>query len=43
MPTVFTSNISRKDIEKNLGDRIASRLQMTTEIIFPKKDYRKGL
>lgn len=43
MPTVFTSNIAIKDIAKNLGDRIASRLQMATEIIFPKKDYRKGI
>ena len=43
LPTVFTSNILRKDIDKNLGDRIASRLQMAAEIIFPKKDYRKGI
>lgn len=42
LPTVFTSNILRKDIGKNLGDRIASRLQMATEIIFPHKDFRKG-
>lgn len=43
LPTVFTSNTLRKDIANTLGERIASRLQMATEIIFPNKDYRKGM
>lgn len=41
LPTIFTSNSSRERIKENLGDRIASRLQMAIEIIFPEKDYRK--
>lgn len=43
LPTVFTSNYSRENIGKNVGDRIGSRLQMTTETIFPNKDYRKEM
>lgn len=41
MPTVYTSNLAIHEIAKTLGDRIASRLQSASEIIFPKKDYRK--
>jgi DNA replication protein DnaC len=41
LPTVFSSNILRKDIAKNLGERIASRLHLADEMIFPDKDYRK--
>lgn len=41
--TVFSSNIPLERIKETLGDRIASRLEMTTEINFPKKDLRKSL
>jgi len=41
LPTIFTSNYSLDKIAQTVGDRIASRLQMTTEIIFGNKDYRK--
>lgn len=40
-PIIFSSNICIDDINKTLGDRIASRLQLSTQIIFPKKDLRK--
>lgn len=43
MPTVFTSNVPVDGISNTLGDRIASRLQMATQIKFPKKDLRKTL
>lgn len=39
--TIFTSNIPIEEIEKNLGERIASRLFLVTEIKFPKIDLRK--
>lgn len=41
LPTVFTSNLSVEQIGNTLGDRIASRLAMTTEVSFPKMDLRK--
>jgi DNA replication protein DnaC len=41
--TVFTSNISKTKIEKNLGDRIASRLELCNEIKFPDRDLRKEI
>ena len=43
LPTIFTSNFSIEKIGNNLGDRIASRLEMAIEIKFPKKDLRKEL
>jgi len=41
--TIFTSNIPRVNIDKNLGDRIASRLEMCQEIRFPERDLRKEI
>ena len=43
MPTIFTSNIPLDKINSNLGDRIASRLEMCEEIKFPKRDLRKEM
>lgn len=42
LPTVITSNVSCCDIHKTLGDRIASRLEIATEIKFPNRDLRKN-
>ncbi len=42
MPTVFTSNIPMESLEDKLGERIASRIFLATEIKFPKRDLRKG-
>lgn len=42
MPTVFTSNIPMDNLEDKLGERIASRIFLATEIKFPKRDLRKG-
>lgn len=42
LPTVFTTNISLEKIKNNLGDRIASRLEMALEIKFPNRDLRKN-
>lgn len=41
--TVFSSNISLDKIAENLGDRIASRLEMAIEVKFPKRDLRKEI
>lgn len=41
--TVITSNIERGNIAQNVGDRIASRLEMATQIVFPDKDLRKTI
>lgn len=45
LSTVFTSNLSMDDLhnpaKSNLGDRIASRLEMTYEFKFPDEDIRK--
>lgn len=42
-PTIFTSNFKVHELEKNFGDRLASRLAEAEQIVFPKKDYRKGM
>ncbi len=45
MSTVFTSNLSISDFynpnKTNLGDRIASRLGLCYDIVFPSEDLRK--
>lgn len=43
LPTVITSNVPLELIGNNLGERIASRLSVMTEVKFPKKDLRKTL
>ena len=41
LPTVYTSNLDLDHIGKTLGDRIASRLQVSYQIKFPDRDLRK--
>jgi DNA replication protein DnaC len=43
LTTVFSSNYSMDGIKQSLGDRIASRLHLCTEIVFPKKDLRRSI
>lgn len=41
LPTVYTSNLDLGQIDKVLGERIASRLQITYQIEFPQQDLRR--
>lgn len=40
LPTVITTNLKLEDIAITLGERIASRLQLSKTIKFPKEDLR---
>lgn len=43
LPTIYSSNLSLKDIGKTLGDRISSRLHRSYVIEFPPIDHRKTM
>jgi DNA replication protein DnaC len=43
LPTIYTSNLSVEMIAKSLGERIASRLQVSYQIKFPSIDHRKTI
>ena len=41
LPFVFTSNFSKEEFGKMLGDRVSSRMNLCAEIVFPGRDLRK--
>jgi DNA replication protein DnaC len=43
LPFVFTSNFSKDEFGKLLGDRVESRMHMCAEIVFPGRDLRREL
>lgn len=43
LPFVFTSNFSKDEFGKLLGDRVESRMHMCMEIEFPGRDLRKEM
>jgi DNA replication protein DnaC len=43
LPFVFTSNFSKEEFGKLLGDRVESRMHMCAEIVFPGRDLRKEI
>lgn len=43
LPFVFTSNFSKQEFSKLLGDRVESRMHMCAEIVFPGRDLRKEI
>lgn len=43
LPFVFTSNFSKEEFGKIIGDRVESRMHMCAEIVFPGRDLRKEI
>ncbi len=43
LPFVFTSNLSKEQFGKELGERVESRLHMCMEIEFPERDLRREI
>lgn len=43
LPFVFTSNLSKQEFGEELGERVASRLNMCMEIEFPGRDLRREI
>ena len=43
LPFVFTSNLSKEQFGKELGERVESRLHMCMEVEFPGRDLRREI
>jgi DNA replication protein DnaC len=43
LPFVLTSNLTKEQFGKELGERVESRMHMCVEIEFPEKDLRKQI